>query len=126
MGTRSTIAIRRQDGTHTSIYCHWDGYLDHHWPILTGHYATAERVEALLALGDLSSLGARLAPDEGEAHSFRVPAEGVCVAYGREREETGVAARHYGGPGEFRVLLQRQEYNYLFDEATATWTWSKG
>ena len=28
MGTRSSIAIKTEDGIK-AIYCHWDGYVDH-------------------------------------------------------------------------------------------------
>lgn len=43
MGTHSTISIvnRDQDGNVInirSIYCHWDGYLDHNGRILFQYY----------------------------------------------------------------------------------------
>lgn len=28
MSTRSTIKIKRKDGTETAIYCHFDGYIE--------------------------------------------------------------------------------------------------
>ena len=40
MGTRSTIAIKNQDGSVTGIYCHWDGYVDHVGVMLKEHYNT--------------------------------------------------------------------------------------
>lgn len=56
MGTRSRIAIRNANNTYLSVYCHWDGYPSHHAPILQQHYDTEEKVRALLAGGDFSSL----------------------------------------------------------------------
>ena len=38
MGTRSTIAIQKLDGSVEQIYCHWDGYLDHNGTILKTEY----------------------------------------------------------------------------------------
>lgn len=56
MSTRSFIGIENHDGTVRAIYCHWDGYVEHHGNILVNNYKTRESVEKLLALGDISSL----------------------------------------------------------------------
>ena len=39
MGTRSSIAIKTEDGIK-AIYCHWDGYVDHNGKILKEFYNT--------------------------------------------------------------------------------------
>jgi hypothetical protein len=56
MATRSRIAIENQDGSVTSVYCHWDGHIKTNGVILNNNYATTDKVEELIALGDLSSL----------------------------------------------------------------------
>lgn len=57
MGTRSTIAIfNTKDQSYDAVYCHWDGYPEHHIPILTEDYTTAKKVRQLIAPGDISSL----------------------------------------------------------------------
>ena len=56
MATRSRIAIENQDGTVTSIYCHFDGYLDGVGKKLFEHY-DREKTEKLIELGDISVLG---------------------------------------------------------------------
>ena len=56
MATRSRIAIENQDGSVTSIYCHFDGYTEHNGKILDEAYNTANKLNALIALGDISSL----------------------------------------------------------------------
>ena len=56
MATRSRIAIENQDGTVTSIYCHFDGYLDGVGKKLFNHY-DREKTEKLIELGDISVLG---------------------------------------------------------------------
>ena len=57
MSTRSRIAIEKQDGTVESIYCHFDGYLSNNGEILQNHYSTKDKMEKLIELGDISSLG---------------------------------------------------------------------
>jgi hypothetical protein len=89
MGTRARIAIENADGSFTSIYTHWDGYVGHHGPILFNHYSKTPLVRKLIALGDLSVLGPRI----GRKHKFNSDPEGtVCTAYGRDRGETECAA----------------------------------
>jgi hypothetical protein len=55
MATRSRIAIENQDGTVTSIYCHFDGYLEGVGKKLFEHY-DREKTEKLIELGDISAL----------------------------------------------------------------------
>ena len=83
MGTRSRIAVMHGDNCK-SVYCHWDGYLEHNGRILLEHYDSA-RANHLVSLGDLSSL----APEIGDKHDFddRKACEGVCTFYGRDRGE---------------------------------------
>ena len=56
MATRSRIAIENQDGTVTSIYCHCDGYTSGVGKMLEKWYTTQAKVEALIELGNISSL----------------------------------------------------------------------
>lgn len=118
MSTRSRIGILESDGSVTSIYCHWDGYVSHHGPILRDHYATEAKVRALLALGDISILGD--AP--GEKHDFDARPDGMCTAYGRDRGESGTDAIR----GTLESFRSDQRIAYLFDPDTSTWTYYEG
>lgn len=109
MGTRSTIAIQNSNGTVTGIYCHWDGYVEHNGKILNENYTTEAAVRELIALGDLSSLGETV----GAKTDFNNAAEGQCVAYARDRGETGVAAATFDSHIELTAVIG-QEYDYLF------------
>ena len=60
MATTSNIAIENQDRTVSSIYCHFDGYIDEVGKTLYENYNTKEKMEQLIALGDISSLGKSL------------------------------------------------------------------
>ena len=72
MATRSRIAIENQDGSVTSVYCHWDGQIYSNGVILNQYYRTKDKVEALIELGNLSSLDKTLE---------------TTVAYARDRGE---------------------------------------
>ena len=97
MGTRSRIAVMH--GTVCkSVYCHWDGYLEHNGAILLEHYDSS-KANQLVALGDMSALR----PEIGTPHAFSQfeleemdreefvrTTENMCTFYGRDRGETGV------------------------------------
>ena len=72
MATRSRIAIENQDGSVTSVYCHWDGHIETNGVILNNNYNTKDKVEELIELGNLSSLDKTLE---------------TTVAYARDRGE---------------------------------------
>ena len=57
MSTRCRIGIEYDDKTVKSIYCHHDGYPEWVGKKLKENYTDVEKVEALLELGDISSLG---------------------------------------------------------------------
>jgi hypothetical protein len=79
-----------------SVYCHWDGYLEHNGYILQNFYDTT-KTNKLVSMGDISSLGAEI----GEKHAFsklEVPMDGeaydklygdMTTFYGRDRGESG-------------------------------------
>lgn len=112
MGTRSSITAKMTDGTFKSVYCHWDGHLDHNGKILLESYNNQEKVEALLEHGDISSLGARC--DKPQGHSFENKIDGCTVYYGRDRGETGTGARS-GATAEESNKNNGQEFDYLWD-----------
>lgn len=57
MATRSNIGIKLDNGSIEMIYCHWDGYLSYNGKILLEHYNTTEKVNELIKLGNISTLG---------------------------------------------------------------------
>jgi hypothetical protein len=97
MSTRSYIVIekKRESGEkfYEGVYCHSDGYPSYNGKILFNHYKDRAKVEKLISLGDLSSLGERIEPTESSGHCFDKREAGVCVFYGRDRGETGVDAK---------------------------------
>ena len=87
MATRSHIGVKNVDGTIDFVYCHWDGYPENNGKILVNHYQDMDKVNALMKLGDLSSLGEEI----GWKHDFDKWVNGQCNAYGRDRGEKNVS-----------------------------------
>ena len=57
MATSATITLKTKDGKYKSVYLHNDGYLEGAGYVLKTYYPTYEKVDQLLNLGNLSSLG---------------------------------------------------------------------
>jgi hypothetical protein len=113
MSTNSRLRMVLPSGKALKpIYCHWDGYPEHHLPILREHYNTVEKAEELLSLGNISVLAPKVKPDPGMEHSFENPIRDltgrmdVTIAYHRDRGEN------------LEFWGNRQGYNYLFNGET--------
>ena len=104
MGTRSRIGVMHGD-VLKSVYCHWDGYLEHNGRILLEHYDSA-KANHLVALGDVSSLDINVEIPEGVEHSFDNSAKGITTFYGRDRGEEGV---DFAVDHSFEAFFERAE-----------------
>ena len=62
MGTRSYIGKDIGNGKYSVIFCQLESYLETTGRLLTEHYNTPEKVDALLALGDICFLGEKIDP----------------------------------------------------------------
>jgi len=114
MATRSRIAIENQDGTVQSIYCHWDGYVSGVGKTLFNHY-DREKLEKLIKLGDISSLGILLEPTDPN-HTFENPQKGVTVAYCRDRGEDFYSTDYLSVEGLFENgFSSAEEYVYCLN-----------
>jgi len=88
MATRSVIA-KLDDKTKqiAAVYCHNDGYLAHVGTVLDSHYQDEDKVDELLAEGDISVLDANI----GEKINFDdielAHKNQQCMFYARDRGE---------------------------------------
>lgn len=125
MSTRSLIGVLNKDGSVTHIYCHWDGYPSNNGKLLTEHYTDYQKIQQLLKLGDLSSLGEEI----GEKHPFdtynlpdeeKAKFENWTTAYGRDRSEKDTQAHTSKSVDEFKGYFTESwcEYCYMFDDGT--------
>jgi hypothetical protein len=154
MSTRSRVGmfIRDDAGNKVirSIYIHSDGYPSYVGDLLLQHWSEPQRVEKLLALGDLSTLGAKIgakhpfdwrysfqseaqkgARESGEsvnwaAHFEEVrkhPLADMCTAYMRDRGETGLEAVVSADIEAFEATAIGTgcEWAYLFDPDSGEW-----
>ena len=123
MATRSTIALEYANGQVDQVYCHWDGYLDHNGKLLLENYTDPFKVQQLMDLGDLSSLG----PNVGDKHDFDSPFKygtpeydadmnarrEVCTFYGRDRGEEGTERKRFADFADYKKEHQYEEYEYI-------------
>ena len=104
MSTHSKIAVRVGDEFRV-IYTHWDGYPDHHLPILQGHYNSQELAERLVEGGSISMLSETIE---------------TCIYYERDRGELSM---------EFALvpLEELDEFcdeDYVYIWTGSEWIWS--
>jgi hypothetical protein len=116
MSTRSFIGKLLPGGSITGIYCHHDGYPKGVGVILRDHYTDPAKVDALLALGSISSLGAEI----GEKHEFATrceEVEDVVDAYHRDRGDDLDPPTVYKDISDLRANVSSDmgaEYAYVF------------
>lgn len=129
MSTRSFIHVHRADGLWARIYCHFDGYYEGVGQKLLNHYNSQELAEALVSLGDISSIGEIIGEkhdfDFGSTlyqkhnHDFRkrdadpeyIRLKTMCNAYGRDRGEKDVDT--VVGP-TLEEVFESEEYMYVW------------
>lgn len=113
MATNSSISVKCSDGTWKSIYCHFDGYLKYNGAILLQFFNNQERAEALVNLGDVSQLDAKI--DKPENHSYDTPVKGYAIFYGRDRGEKDTEAWPEASLKESIRRIGFKEYNYVWN-----------
>ena len=104
MGTPCTIGMKQADGSIRAIRRNYDGYVASAGVILVGWYTEAVKVEALLALGELSQLAEELAD---------------CVADHRDRHEPMHPAKRFASVEEYQRTGKGEmaaDYLYLYNE----------
>lgn len=112
MATRCLIGKQSGDSIE-AIYCHFDGYLNGVGYTLKDHYSNESIVSKLIALGDISMLGDKLEPNEGEEHSFDHPAKDVTIAYHRDRGED-LSKLTFANEEEYLDYVKSEYYEYAY------------
>lgn len=108
MSTRSTIAMKDGD-KFRSIYCNFDGYPDHHYPILNENYNTDEKVRELMDLGDLCSLDKDLISCEFYHRDMNEKYEDTkCMAFSSYNE----LIKHAKTSGNYFYFWDKGEWHY--------------
>jgi hypothetical protein len=110
--TSAGIGMKMPDGSIQAVRLNCDGYPGHAGVVLAGWYKTADRVKALLDLGELSFLGERFdSSDPGKGN--------LTIAYGRDGgEEAAFPVQNFPSTEEYhRIGLDQlsADYLYLYD-----------
>jgi len=133
MSTTAGIGLTMPDGTIRAVYLHWGNGAGE---TLAKHYTEHKKVERLVSLGFLSSLGAEVEPDPTTPHSWANPQENVTVAYHRDRGQRLVPARWFRNREEYEAEgggSLSASYLYLFENGRwlvchpygAQWSWKE-
>lgn len=108
MGTPANIVALTSDGRWGVTYVNYDGYLDGVGVTLHDHYTDQAKVDALLELGHLSSLGETLDSKYTEA-------------YARDRGEEDVETDYYHGFTDAMGYANESHGQYLYAWDGVAW-----
>ncbi len=127
MGTRSRIGVMHGDKLK-SVYCHWDGYLQHNGLILQNHYDSA-KANHLVSLGYISSLREEIGvehpfsqfdvtPNLSQAEYYE-KYDKMTTFYGRDRKETDT---DFTVDQTFEEFLSKDyDYEYYYIMRDGVW-----
>ena len=125
MGTRSAIGIKH-GSVIKAVYCHYDGYLEYVGRTLLLYYQDSIKVNKLIAMGDMSNLGAAIGNKVKFSHRSNYLDNGIaeqCTFYERDRGEENVSFRTFQDEQDFVDNFNAgEEYFYLYD--CGTWFYS--
>jgi hypothetical protein len=126
MGTRSHIGLAK-NGQVEYVYCHWDGYPSYNGVLLNTHYTEEKKIQELLNMCDLSSLGANPISGEDWAKLSELEQSAKLddgalkypLSYNNWRNEG--TKSHTVTLGEYLTIDEQSwiEYKYLFID----WRW---
>jgi len=123
MATNSYIG-KEYGGIIKAVYCHYDGDVAGVGEALKQYYTHDDVIDKLINLGDLSYLGQYVGPKEGQPHDFNHPAEGVTVAYHRDRGES-LLIKQFGDETEYSEDAKNNYIKYVYLWKNGTWLLSK-
>ena len=88
MATSCFIGLKSKNGNIKGIKCTHDGYPEYVGVILTYKFLTKNKIEELISLGDIYSLGEHVNPRNSKApHTMSNPQARTVVSYSRDGRE---------------------------------------
>lgn len=124
MSTRCWIALANERNSgYRRIYCHNDGHPNRVGKILAEHYTDRDKVEKLISLGGISSLGEKIEPTDPK-HSFETPEKGVTVFYTRDRGENwaiNAPGKNFDLPDLVSAVIGQGDIEYLYVFERGKW-----
>lgn len=119
MSIKSFIGLENERGEIRGIYCHWNGSPSYTGRILLENYTDKEKINSLLDLGDISSLG----PEIGQKQDWNDFNYRWTIAYHRDYDEI----YNYENYGSLSTALNRLSYigyDYMFIFSQNKWIFS--
>ena len=120
MSTNSLIGKVKEDGSVEGIYCHWDGDPSYNGKILLESYKDEAKIDKLLELRSLSSLGKEIGDkvdfDDHEA------GKGQCVSHYRDRDEKDINIIKSKSVEDFRVNSNYGGTEFVYTFKDGVWT----
>ena len=118
MSTRSRIAIQNKDKSITSIYCHHDGYIKKNVGVandLHKHYKTRKKINSLMDLGSISSLGESV--EKGSTRSYGRDLNGYQSAETHtDLQDLWAYCEKEGWDEEYLYLFKDKQWYYVKSE----------
>lgn len=128
MGTRSRIGVMHGDKVK-SVYCHWDGYLEHNGLILQKHYDSV-KANQLVSLGDLSSLRENIGVKHAfstfdlskeEQDAYELEHGESCTFYGRDRGEDNTGYKVHSTFEDFVECVEGSWCEWYYIQKDGVW-----
>ena len=121
MATRATIAKLDDNGVK-AIYLHSDGYLEHAGKILDQHYQDKDKVNELLAHGDVSFLDENIGVKIDFMDYKTRYANKQCKFYHRDRGEDRKEAATLNNENELiEFATEKCDAEYIYMFAYGSW-----
>jgi hypothetical protein len=111
---RSTIGVIKEDGGIDAIHLYFDADSARTYSTLNSDYLSQEKVEELINLGDLISLGRYI---RSEIYVYR-PSSDFCLAFHRDDGLEGMEAQSFGSVSSWLSSFYMCQVAYLFDGKT--------
>lgn len=121
MSTRCMIFKKKRSwgGTqktgYLGIYCNWSGYPEYVGYMLKRYYKTDEKIDRLISLGDISTLGREI----GQKHDFTEKSRKYVTAYHRDRDDlwSRVKPTFVETVEETKGVCESCKYIYIYENS---------
>lgn len=123
MSTHALIIAKLSNSVYGSIHLQYDGYEEHAGRILNTHYNNQTKIDALIALGDISTIGY----DPVIRKTDKAPSDMYCESYHFDRNEPWESCKYSLSVSldKIKEMYGADEYEYVYIWGGESWTCEK-